>query len=40
VVSSRLKELDGNRLLFDVECSKEDVLVGSGTHRRAIIPSL
>jgi predicted thioesterase len=40
VVSSRLKELDGNRLLFDVECSKEDVLVGTGTHRRAIIPSL
>jgi predicted thioesterase len=40
VVSSRLKEVTGNRLLFDVECSKEDMLVGSGTHKRAVLPNL
>jgi fluoroacetyl-CoA thioesterase len=40
VVTSRLQEVDRNRLLFDVECRKQDVLVGSGTHRRAIVPAL
>ena len=40
IVNSRLKEVTGNRLLFDVECSKEDVLVGSGTHKRAVLPQL
>ena len=39
-VSSRLKEVDRNRLLFDVECRKDEVLVGIGTHRRAIVPAL
>jgi fluoroacetyl-CoA thioesterase len=40
VVTSRLQEVDRNRLLFDVECRKQDVLLGSGTHRRAIVPAL
>lgn len=40
VVIARLKEVNGNRLLFDVECSREDDLIGSGTHKRAIIPAL
>ena len=39
-VTARLKEMNGHRLLFDVECAKDDVLVGSGTHKRAIIPAL
>jgi len=40
IVTARLKEMNGHRLLFDVECAKDDVLVGSGTHKRAIIPAL
>jgi fluoroacetyl-CoA thioesterase len=40
VVSARLREVTGNRLHFDVSCSKDDgdTLVGTGTHKRAIIP--
>ena len=42
VVMARLDEVTGNRLHFTVECSKDggDTLVGSGTHKRAIIPTL
>jgi predicted thioesterase len=42
VVTARLTEVTGNRLLYQVECSKDagDTLVGTGTHRRAIIPRL
>jgi predicted thioesterase len=40
IVTSRLQKVDRNRLLFEVECRKQDVLVGSGTHRRAIVPAL
>ena len=40
VVTARLKEVNGNRLLFDVECATDDTLIGSGTHKRAIIPAL
>jgi fluoroacetyl-CoA thioesterase len=40
VVSSVLKEVTGNRLLFDVSCAHGETLVGSGTHRRAIVPAL
>ena len=39
VVASRLKEVDRNRLLFDVECSKDGKVIGTGTHRRAIVPA-
>jgi len=41
-VTARLDKVAGNRLTFTVECSKDDgnVLVGTGTHKRAIIPSL
>lgn len=38
-VASRLKEVSGNRLLFEVECTKDGALVGTGTHRRAIVPA-
>jgi fluoroacetyl-CoA thioesterase len=42
VVTARLTEVTGSRLLYQVECSKDagDTLVGTGTHRRAIIPRL
>jgi fluoroacetyl-CoA thioesterase len=40
VVTSRLKEVEGNRLLFEVECRKDEATIGAGTHRRAIVPAL
>lgn len=39
VVVSRLTEVNGNKLLFDVSCHLGDKLIGSGTHRRAIVPA-
>lgn len=39
VVTSRLDEVDRNRLLFTVECSKEGAVIGTGTHRRAVVPA-
>jgi fluoroacetyl-CoA thioesterase len=38
-VTARLDRVTGNRLHFTVECSKDDgdTLVGTGTHKRAII---
>jgi predicted thioesterase len=41
-VTARLEEVNGTHLHFAVACTKEDgdVLVGTGTHKRAIIPSL
>jgi fluoroacetyl-CoA thioesterase len=42
VVTARLEEVTGNHLHFAVECTKDDgdTLVGSGTHKRTIIPVL
>jgi fluoroacetyl-CoA thioesterase len=39
VVTTRLTEVKGNKLYFDVACHQGDVLVGSGTHKRAIVPA-
>lgn len=39
IVVSRLTEVNGNKLLFDVSCHLGDKLIGSGTHRRAIVPA-
>jgi fluoroacetyl-CoA thioesterase len=39
VVTSRLTEVKGNKLYFDVECHEGDMLLGSGTHKRAIVPA-
>lgn len=39
VVTSRLTEVKGNKLYFDVECHEGDRLLGSGTHKRAIVPA-
>jgi len=40
VVTSLLKEVNGNKLLFEVECHDGDRLVGTGTHKRAVVPAL
>ena len=39
VVTSKLTEVKGNKLYFDVECHQGDMLLGSGTHKRAIVPA-
>ena len=38
-VTSVLTEVSGNKLLFEVSCSLGDKLIGSGTHKRAIVPA-
>lgn len=42
VVNVHLDEVTGNKLLFTVECRKDggETLLGTGTHRRAIVPAL
>lgn len=42
LVTARLEEVTRNRLRFAVECTKDngDTLVGTGTHKRAIVPEL
>lgn len=42
VVTARLDEVTGNRLLYTVECTKggDGTVLGTGTHRRAIVPAL
>ena len=37
VVTTKLTEVKGNKLYFDVACHQGDVLLGSGTHKRAIV---
>jgi fluoroacetyl-CoA thioesterase len=39
VATSRLTEVKGNKLYFDVECREGEKLLGSGTHKRAIVPA-
>ena len=39
VVTSRLVEVNGNKLLFDVSCSLGGKIIGTGTHKRAIVPA-
>ena len=39
VVTSRLTEVNGNKLLFEVSCSMGDKLIGTGTHKRVIVPA-
>ena len=39
IVTSRLTEVKGNKLYFDVECHQGEKLLGSGTHKRAIVPA-
>jgi fluoroacetyl-CoA thioesterase len=37
VVTSRLSEVKGNKLYFEVECHEGETLLGSGMHKRAIV---
>ena len=37
VVSTHLTEVKGNKLYFEVECRQGDRVLGSGTHKRAIV---
>jgi len=39
VVTTRVTEVKGNKLYFDVECRQGETLVGSGIHKRAIVPA-
>ena len=39
VATSKLTEVKGDKLYFDVECHEGDKLLGSGTHKRAIVPA-
>lgn len=39
VVTSVVKEVNGNKLLFEVACHDGERLVGTGTHKRAIVPA-
>jgi predicted thioesterase len=37
VVTTNLTEVKGNKLYFEVECRQGDKVLGSGTHKRAIV---
>ena len=39
VVTTRLSEVKGNKLYFEVECRQGETLLGSGIHKRAIVPA-
>jgi predicted thioesterase len=39
VVTTRLSEVTGNKLYFDVACHEGDTLLGSGIHKRAVVPA-
>ena len=39
VVTSRITEVKGNKLLFEVECREGEKLLGSGIHKRAVVPA-
>jgi len=39
VVTSRLAEVNGNKLTFEVSCRLGETLIGTGTHKRAIVPA-
>lgn len=39
LITTRVTEVKGNKLYFDVECRQGEKLVGSGIHKRAIVPA-
>ncbi|HYL07821.1 MAG TPA: thioesterase family protein [Candidatus Udaeobacter sp.] len=39
VVISRVTEVKGTRIYFAVECRDGDTILGSGTHKRAVVPA-
>lgn len=40
VVTSKLTEVKGNKLYFEVSCHQGETLLGSGIHKRAIVPAV
>jgi fluoroacetyl-CoA thioesterase len=38
-VTSRVTEVRGNKVHFEVECREGETLLGSGIHKRAIVPA-
>ena len=39
LVTTKVTEFKGNKVYFDVECRQGDKLIGSGMHKRAIVPA-
>jgi fluoroacetyl-CoA thioesterase len=39
VVTTRVTEVKGNKLYFEVECREGDRILGSGIHKRAVVPA-
>lgn len=39
VVSAKLIEVKDNKLYFDVQCELDGKVIGTGTHKRAIVPA-
>lgn len=39
VVTAKLTEVNRNKLYFDVQCDLDGKVIGSGTHKRAIVPA-
>ena len=39
MVTTRLVEVKGNKLYFEVECREGEKLLGTGIHKRAIVPA-
>ena len=39
LVTTKVTEVKGNKVYFDVECRQGDKLIGSGMHKRAIVPA-
>jgi predicted thioesterase len=39
LVTTKVTEVKGNKLYFDVECRQGEKLIGSGIHKRAIVPA-
>ena len=39
VVKTRLVEVRGNKLQFEVECREGDKVLGAGVHKRAVVPA-
>ena len=38
-INVTVAEVKGNKVYFDVECRQGDKLIGSGMHKRAIVPA-
>jgi fluoroacetyl-CoA thioesterase len=39
VILTRLNEVKGNKLYFEVECRQGDKVLGTGIHKRAVVPA-